>query len=121
MGILDKITGGNSSGPEALENLDEVIDENEIDVVTPEAKLYVKKVHLRNEGDADLVIKELAAGNIILVDTTPIIKQPNRLRTLTEKIKAFVKKNDGDIAALTQGHELIITTPNAVKIVKSRK
>ena len=121
MGIFDKILGGSDNAPEALENLDELIDENEVDAVTPEAKFYVKKVHLRNEGDADLVVNELAAGNIILVDTTPILKQPKRLRMLTEKIKTYITKTNGDIAALTKSHELILATPSGVKIVKARR
>ena len=120
MGILDKVLGRDKV-PEELEGLDEIVDEEEVDIVTPRAKFYIKKVHLRNEGDADLVLKELSSGNIIIVDTTPILKQPKRLRNLTEKIKTYALKNNGDIAALTPDHSLILTTPNGVKIVKAKR
>jgi SepF-like predicted cell division protein (DUF552 family) len=120
MGILDRIFGGQQR-PEALENIDEVIEEEEVDVVTPPAKMYVKKIPLRNEGDADLVVKELNAGNLVIVDTTPIIKQPNRLKTLVDKIKTNVQKSNGDIAALVPSHELILATPSGVRIVKAKK
>ncbi|MEM4296056.1 MAG: cell division protein SepF [Candidatus Anstonellales archaeon] len=120
MGILDKIFGGQPK-VEALENIDEVIEEEEVDAVTPPAKMYVKKIPLRNEGDADLAVKELGAGNIVIIDTTPIIKQPNRLKTLIDKIKTNAQKNNGDVAALVPSHELILVTPSGVRIVKAKK
>ncbi len=120
MGIFDKVFGKGEES-EILEDLDDVVEETDRDVVTPEAKMYVKKIALRNEGDVDNVIKELSEGNVVIIDTTPIIKQPNRLRRFSDKIKAFVVKNNGDIAALVASHELILATPNAVKIVKAKK
>jgi SepF-like predicted cell division protein (DUF552 family) len=120
MGLMDKIFGGKQKA-EPLENLDEIIEQEEVDVVTPPAKMYVKKIPLRNEGDADLIIKELSNGNVVIIDTAPIIKQPNRLKTLIDKIKVNVQKDNGDIAALIPSHELILVTPNGVRIVKAKK
>ncbi len=121
MGIFDKILGKDGEESGVLENLDDIIDSEDVDAVTPEAKMYVKKISLRNEGDVDLVIRELQEGNVVIIDTAPIIKQPNRLKKFTDKIKTVIKKSNGDIAALVPSHELILATPSAVKIVKARK
>ncbi|MDD5337683.1 MAG: hypothetical protein PHS02_04330, partial [Candidatus ainarchaeum sp.] len=65
MGIMDKILGKGEQ-PEAA-NIGDML-EMEGDVVNPPADFYVKRVDLRNDGDADLVVKELAEKNIIILN-----------------------------------------------------
>lgn len=117
MGIFDKILG---KPKEDSPNLEQYLDisETEGDAVNPPADFYVKRVELRNEGDASLVAKELSSKNIIILNVMPLAKQPNRLKTIVSKLKALTDKSNGDMALLTQ--ELIIITPSKVKIIKGK-
>ena len=121
MGFFDKLVGGKSED-DKVPNLQEVMDEDG-DVVSPPADFYVKKLDLRNEGDVDLALKELADGNIIILNVLPIAKQENRLKTIIGKIKANSRKINGDIARLDEktAPHLILLTPGNVKIVKSKQ
>jgi SepF-like predicted cell division protein (DUF552 family) len=116
MGLFDKLLGKGEAGGEALD-IQEIV-EGAADIVTPPADFYVKKIELRNEGDADLVIKELSSKNIILLNVTPIAKQPNRLKGIIGKLKVNANKTNGDIALLEES--VILLTPANVKIVKSK-
>ncbi len=119
MGLLDKIFGKKES--EGVEDLDKLLEMGEGDAVNPPAKMYVKKIPLRNEGDYDLIVREIKEGNIVIVDTRPLIKQPKRLKQIITNIKVTVEKANGDIAALNKEGSALIVTPTAVKIVKSRR
>lgn len=114
MGIFDIF--GKKETPE-VPDLEEYL-ELEGDVVNPPADFYVKRIDLRNEGDADLAMKELNEKNIIILNIVPISKQPNRLKTLIGKIKNYINKINGDIALLSS--DMLILTPSKVKIVKSK-
>ncbi len=115
MGILDRILGkGETTETTNIEDMLEV----EGDVVNPPADFYVKRIDLRNEGDADLAARELSERNIIILNVLPLSKQPNRLKTIIGKLKSYSGKTDGDIALLTP--EMILLTPSKVKIVKSK-
>ncbi|MBU0586354.1 cell division protein SepF [Candidatus Micrarchaeota archaeon] len=115
MGILDKFLGKEEQ--REVGNIEEML-EMEGDVVNPPADFYVKKIDLRNEGDAEFAIKELASKNIIIINMMPIAKQPNKRNIIIQKLKSYAMKIDGDIAALTA--ELVLLTPAKVKIVKSK-
>ncbi len=116
MGILDRILGKGESA-EGAANIEEYL-EVEGDVVNPPADFYVKRIDLRNEGDAELAVKELTEKNIIILNVLPLSKQPNRLKAIIGKLKSYAGKMDGDIALLTP--EMILLTPSKVKIVKSK-
>ncbi len=116
MGLFDKILG---KGEQAdVPDLEEVMQSAEGDAVSPPADFYVKRVDLRNEGDADLVLKELGSKNIIILNVIPLSKQPNRLKGIVSKLKVHSGKINGDIALLS--NDMIILTPSNVKIVKSK-
>lgn len=117
MGIFDKIMGGKEK--EEVPDLEHYLDlEEEGDAVNPPADFYVKRIDLRNEGDANLASKELTSKNIIILNVQTLSKQPNRLKTIIGKLKANCEKMNGDIALLTP--DLVILTPSKVKIVKSK-
>ncbi len=118
MGILDKLLGREQTGAEEL-NIEEYLEEEEGDAVNPPADFYVKKVDLRNEGDAELAIKEVGQKNIIILNMTPLAKQPKRLKRILLKLKQYVEKVNGDIALITKTH--VMLTPTKVKIVKAKK
>ena len=115
MGLLDKIFGKGENVD--VPDLEEVM-EAEGDVVSPPAEFYVKRIDLRNEGDGDLVVKELMQKNIIILNVLPLSKQPNRLKGIIAKLKSHAGKINGDIALLST--DSIILTPSNVKIVKSK-
>ncbi len=119
MGFLDSIFGKKEEPP--MKDLDGIIEMGEGDAVNPPAKMYVKKIPLRNEGDYDLIVKELKENNIVIIDTRPLIKQPRRLKSIIDNIKVNVDKINGDIAALNKEGSALIATPTGIKIVKSRK
>jgi SepF-like predicted cell division protein (DUF552 family) len=115
MGFFDKIFG--SKEQVDVPDLEDLMSA-EGDVVSPPADFYVKRIDLRNEGDGDLAVKELSTKNIIIVNVTPLAKQPNRLKTILSKLKVHTGKINGDIALLSQ--DMLILTPANVKIVKSK-
>ncbi|VVC01136.1 Cell division protein SepF [uncultured archaeon] len=117
MGLFDKIFGKEKSDAPNLEELMSA----EGDVVNPPADFYVKRVDLRNEGDSDLVIKELGEKNIVILNVGPLAKQPNRLKGIIAKLKNHTNKVNGDIAILTKDQLMLMLTPANVKIVKSKK
>ena len=117
MGIFDSILGGKTE--EEVPDLEHYLElEEEGDAVNPPADFYVKRIDLRNEGDANLAMKELTSMNVIILNVHPLSKQPNRLKTIIGKLKMHCEKANGDIALLTQ--DLVILTPTKVKIVKSK-
>ncbi len=117
MGIFDKIMGGKEK--EEVPDLEHYLDlEEGGDAVNPPADFYVKRIDLRNEGDANLAMKELVSKNIIILNVHTLSKQPNRLKTIIGKLKMNCEKANGDIALLTP--DLVILTPSKVKIVKNK-
>jgi len=115
MGLFDKVFGKEEEV--GVPDLEEVM-ESEGDVVSPPADFYVKRIDLRNEGDSELVVKELSEKNIIIMNVGPLSKQPNRLKGIIAKLKGYTSKSNGDIALLS--NETILLTPKNVKIVKSK-
>ncbi|MEM2948244.1 MAG: cell division protein SepF [Candidatus Anstonellales archaeon] len=117
MGILDSIFGKKREDTGIEEYLDISLEEG--DVVSPPPKYYIRRVDLRNEGDADLALKEINANNVIILNVKPLSNQPNRLKNIIAKLKVNITKIDGDIALLT--HDYVLLAPSRVKIVKSKK
>jgi len=117
MGLFDKILGGKTEQTD-VPDLEEIMQSSEGDSVSPPADFYVKRLDLRNEGDVDLVIKELTTKNVIILNLLPLSKQPNRLKGIISKLKVHAGRSNGDIALLS--NEMVIMTPANVKIVKSK-
>ncbi len=115
MGLLDKLFGKDQE--QEVPNLEEVMGADG-DAINPPADYYIKQVDLRNEGDADLAMRELTQKNVIILNVMPLSKQPNRLKTIIGKLKQHTMKTNGDIALLT--NEKILLAPGNVKIVKSK-
>lgn len=115
MGLLDKFFGKEEE--EGIPDLEEVMDADG-DVINPPADFYVKRIDLRNEGDANLTVNELGQKNIIILNLAPLSKQPNRLKTIISKLKTHSTKINGDIALLSQ--DTILLTPANVKIIKTK-
>ncbi len=117
MGVMDKLFGKEKEGEVDLGDYLDLGEEG--DVVNPPADFYVKRIDLRNEGDATLAMKEIGTKNIIVLNLVPLSKQPNRLKGIVSKLKIQIDKINGDIALLSP--EMVLLTPSKVKIVKSKQ
>ncbi len=120
MGILEKIT--KSIGVSKDMNLEEymnTVEMENVDVLHEAADFYVKPVALETEADVSVIMDELKAKNIVLLNVSPMAKQPNKLKQTIDNIKMFVMKINGDIARID--NDKILLTPSKVKIVKSSR
>lgn len=120
MGIFDKITKSFGGSKEMnLEEYMNTVEMENVDVLHEAADFYVKPIALESESDVSTIMDELKARNIILLNVSPMSKQPNKLRQTIDNIKSHITKINGDIARLDENK--ILLTPSKVKIVKSRK
>ncbi len=120
MGIIEKITRGLGLNKEMnLEEYMNTVEMENVDVLHEAADFYVKPVALESEKDVNVIMEELKAKNIILLNVSPMSKQPNKLKQTIDNIKMYVTKINGDIARID--NDKILLTPTKVKIVKSRK
>ncbi len=120
MGILEKITKSIGVGKEMnLEEYMNTVEMENVDVLHEAADFYVKPIALETENDVSTIMDELKAKNIILLNVTPMSKQPNKLKQTIDNIKMFVTKINGDIARID--NDKILLTPSKVKIVKSSR
>ena len=120
MGILEKITKGIGVSKEMnLEEYMNTVEMENVDVLHEAADFYVKPIALESESDVSVIMDELKAKNIILLNVAPMAKQPNKLKQTIDNIKMFVMKINGDIARID--NDKILLTPSKVKIVKSSR
>ncbi|MCX6769541.1 MAG: cell division protein SepF [Candidatus Micrarchaeota archaeon] len=120
MGILEKFTKGLGVGKDMnLEDAMDSVEMENVDVLHEAADFYVKPISLESEADVSVIMEELKAKNIILLNVSPMSKQPNKLKQTIDNIKAFVVKINGDVARIDA--DKILLTPSKVKIVKNRK
>lgn len=120
MGILQNLSKalGLSKDMDVEEYMNTMDLEN-VDLLHEAADFYVKPVALESEADAKVIEDELKQRNIILLNITPMMRQPNKLKVIVNDLKTFVTKINGDIARLD--NEKILLTPSKIKIVKKRK
>jgi len=116
MGIIEKILGSETNTVETAE-LENVLEELK-NLPEDPADFYIAKIALRNEGDAEMVIKAVSEKKIVILDIMPISKQPNRLKNMLSKLKSHVSKAGGDIALLND--MLVILTPPKIRIIKAK-
>jgi len=120
MGILEKFTKSLGVGKDMnLEDYMNTVEMENVDVLHEAADFYVKPIALESEADVSVIMEELKAKNIILLNVSPMSKQPNKLKQTIDNIKAFVVKINGDVARIDA--DKILLTPSKVKIVKNRK
>lgn len=120
MGILEKITKSIGIGKEMnLEEYMNAVEMENVDVLHEAADFYVKPIALESESDVNIIMEELKAKNIILLNVLPMSKQPNKLKQVIDNIRAHITKINGDIARIDA--DKILLTPSKVKIVKSKK
>ena len=117
MGLFEKISGtlGLNKNIDLEEYMD--IDEmDEVDVLHEPADFYVKPISLEREGDVTIIVEELKARNIVLLNVSKMAKWPNKLKASVGALKQYILKVGGDIARID--NDKILLTPGRVKIVK---
>lgn len=120
MGILEKIGGGLGLSKEMdIEEYMNTVEMGNVDVLHVAVDFYVKPISLESEGDMRLIVEELKARNIILLNVSPMKRNAAKLKMIIDNIKSHISKINGDIARISE--DKILLTPSKVKIVKARK
>jgi len=120
MGILSKITKAFGLSKELnVEDFMTASEAEEVDVLHQAADFYVKPVSLQSDSDIKVVEEELRQRNIILLNITPVARNPAKLKSHVNELRAFVHSVNGDIARIDE--DKILLTPQNVKIVKRKK
>jgi SepF-like predicted cell division protein (DUF552 family) len=97
-----------------LNNLD--VEE---EAVYDDADAFVKPISLQTNEDAQAVVDEAKAGNIVLLNISDLAKRNAlKLRDLVTQIRDQIDEIDGDIARIS--HDRVLITPSKVKIIKKR-
>lgn len=123
MGIFDDLSKslGMSKGGD-VENIGEFMDTMEmesVDVLHEAADFYVKPISLESESDVNVIMDELKAKNLILLNVSHMKRNAAKLKMIVDNIKSHIHKINGDIARIDE--DKILLTPSKVKIVKTRK
>lgn len=116
MGFFNKVMTktDNVDLDEFLNTLDQVEEEN-----YENADALVKPLDLNTDVDADVVIREVKQGNLVLANIADLNKRNKaKLKELLSRIKQEVKAVDGDMAGISA--ERILITPSKVKIIKKK-
>jgi len=91
----------------------------DVDIMHKAADYYVKPIALQSESDVKAVQEELKQRNHVLLNFSPIQRNPAKLKATIMELKAFVNSINGDIARIDE--DKILLTPHNVKIVKKKK
>lgn len=121
MSIFEKI--GKSMGVPSKEmDVEEYMNAAEIsdvDVMHEPADHYIKPIALQQQTDVELIKKELASQNIVLLNISEMAKRPNTLKGIIDELKVYSDRQGGDIARIDEDKVLI--TPAKIKIIKTKK
>lgn len=120
MGIFSKLS--ESLGISREMSLDEFMtanDAEEVDVMHKAASMYVKPIALQADSDVKIVEEELANHNLVLLNISPVTRNPQKLKGYVDGMKRYVTSINGDMARIDE--DKILLTPADVKIVKRRK
>ncbi len=119
MGIFSKISQKLGLSKELnIEEFMNAAEAEDVDVLHSEADFYVKPIALQTEADVKAVKDELEDKNIILLNISPIARNPVKLKAAVKELRTFIKGIDGDIARIDE--DKVLLTPEKVKIVKRK-
>jgi len=123
MGFFDSVSKSlGITQSEEVDNIDEVIDSVEmdsVDVLHEAADFYVKPISLHSESDVAVVLDELKAKNLVLLNVSGMKKNTAKLKMVVDNIKTHMHKINGDIARIDE--DKILLTPTKVKIIKTKR
>ena len=120
MGIFSKISGALGISREmTLDEFMSASDAEDVDMMHKAASMYVKPIALQVDGDVKIVEEELANRNIVLLNISPMMRNPQKLKAQVDGLKRFVLNLNGDMARIDE--DKILLTPADIKIVKRKK
>lgn len=120
MGIIEKIQQGLGLGHSIdLEEYMDTVEMEDVDVLHEPADFYIKPIALEREEDINVIMEELKARNIVLLNVSRMARWPKKLKASVGALRNFVEKVGGDIARID--NDKILLTPSKVKIVKRIK
>ncbi len=119
MGIFQKLSNVLGVRKEMdVEEFMSAAEAEEIDVMHQRADFYVKPIALQSDADLKIVEEELNNKNLVLLNITPIARNPTKLKTAVDQLRKFTQSINGDVARIDE--DKILITPANVKIVKKR-
>jgi len=120
MGIFSKISGALGISREmTLDEFMTASDAEDVDVMHKAASMYVKPIALQAESDVKVVEEELSNRNIVLLNISPMARNPAKLKTAVDGLRRFTVNLNGDMARIDE--DKILLVPADIKIVKRRK
>ncbi len=120
MGVFSSLSKALGIGRDM--NIDDFMtatDAEEVDVMHKAADFYVKPISLQSDEDIKIVEEELKNKNLVLLNISPVARNPAKLKSSVEELRRYVGNLNGDIARIDE--DKILLTPHNVKIVKRRK
>ena len=102
-----------------IEEFMSAAEAEDVDVLHKAADFYVKPISLQTESDLKIVEEELKQKNIVLLNITPIARNPTKLKAAINQLRGFVVGLNGDIARIDE--DKVLLTPHNVKIVKRKR
>jgi len=120
MGIISSLGRALGFGRDLnIEEFMTAAEAEDVDVLHKAADFYVKPIALQADSDVKIVEDELKNKNIVLLNFSPIMRNPAKLKAVVSELKTFAFSINGDIARIDE--DKILLTPENVKIVKRRK
>jgi uncharacterized protein len=116
---ISKSLGLSSKDVDNIEEYMDTVEMENVDVLHEAADFYVKPIALESESDVNVIMDELRAKNIVLLNVSPMKRHTAKLKMIVDNIKVHIQKINGDIARIDE--DKILLTPSKVKIVKTRK
>ncbi|WP_372816058.1 cell division protein SepF [Pyrococcus kukulkanii] len=87
------------------------------EIIKPKV-IYVKRIKIATYNDLKVVSDEVTAGNIVIVDLSPLVSKPDIFEKVAEQIKMSASTFGWDIAMVCKDPPKILVTPQDIKIVK---
>ena len=116
MGIVNKIFGDKKSGDvEGYVDLEKYVESSG---VTEIANMYVRVGEITRYEDLKEFADYVYAGNVLILDFSPIAEEEVILKRITGDLKKLAKEINGDIAGI--GSNLMIVSPSNVKVERRK-
>ena len=87
------------------------------EIVRPHVR-YLRKIVVTSYADLERISEELQAGNIVIVDLTPLEVKPEVLEKVAEQIKGMVSALGGQAAKICKHEIKLILVPSDIRIAK---
>ena len=112
MGIFQNLSNALGVRKEmSVEDFMSAAEAEEVDVMHQQADFYVKPIALQTDADLKVVEEELTNKNLVLLNITPIARNPNKLKAAVEHLRNMIRD------CLVKGLSALETKEHAVKVL----